>query len=160
MVPVWSPAAPVVPVDEQFFKDDLNAVADGWTRSGGVTRLEKRRDALVSEVERRPGSLARAVKWALPHGGTLVLELSGRDLSSARVVLSGTSGRTVIPFTIGGDLATARFVTVAVPAGTYDTLAIELEPIPGLTRIDPKGLTVLRGGRLDLRSFRLLPPSR
>jgi len=50
-------------------------------------------------------------------------------------------------------------VTVAWPAGDYDKLAIELEPIIGLTKLDAKGLTVLRGGRLDLRGYRLLPNS-
>ena len=54
----------------------------------------------------------------------------------------------------------ALWMTIAIPAGTYDRLAIELEPISGLTQVDAKGLTVLRGGRLDLRSFRLLPPTK
>jgi hypothetical protein len=61
-----------------------------------------------------------------------------------------------LPFTTGSDLATARFVTVSLPAGEYDRLAIEIEPIVGLTTLDAKGLTVLRGGRLDLRGYRLL----
>ena len=118
--------------------------------------MEKRRDALVSEVERRPGSIARAVKWKLTQPATLVLELSGRDVSAARVAVSGPRGTVRVPFTTGSDLATARFVTVALPAGDYDRLAIELEPIAGLTKLDAKGLSVLRGGRLDLRGYRLL----
>ena len=156
VLPGWTPVAPEAPVDEQTFKDDLERVSDGWSMTGGVNRLEKRRDALVTEVQRRPGAISRRVKWALSAGGTLVLELSGRDLTSARVMLSGPAGTRTTPFSLGGDLATARFVTVAVPAGTYDRLSIELEPVPGLTKVDVKGLTVLRGGRLDLRGYRLL----
>ena len=124
--------------------------------AGGVNRLEKRRDALVSEVQRRPGSIARAVAWHLAAGGTLALELSGRDLSNARVVVSGPSGSTTVPFTTGGDLATAQFVVVSLPAGNYDRLSFEIAPVLGLTSVDAKGLTVLRGGRLDLRGYRLL----
>lgn len=156
VLPGWTPVAPELPIDEQTFKDDLARVSDGWSMTGGVNRLEKRRDALVAEVQRRPGTISRRVKWTVPAGGTLVLELSGHDLASARIVLSGPAGSTAFPFSTGGDLATARFVTVAVPAGAYDRLAIEIEPVPGLTKVDPKGLTVLRGGRLDLRGFRLL----
>ena len=99
------------------------------------------------------------MSWRLASGGSLALELSGRDLSNARVVVSGPSGRIAVPFITGGDLATARFVVVSLPAGTYDRLAIEMEPVPGLTSVDATGLTVLRGGRLDLRGYRLLPNS-
>ena len=159
LLPSWSMATADSALDQQTFKDDLGLVSDGWTLSGGVNRLEKRRDALVSEVQRRPGSIARAVSWRLASGGSLALELSGRDLSNARVVVSGPSGRIAVPFITGGDLATARFVVVSLPAGTYDRLAIEMEPVPGLTSVDATGLTVLRGGRLDLRGYRLLPNS-
>ena len=156
LMPGWTHSAADTTVDQQSFKDDLSQVSDGWSMAGGVNRLEKRRDALVSEVQRRPGSIARAVAWHLAAGGTLALELSGRDLSNARVVVSGPSGSTTVPFTTGGDLATAQFVVVSLPAGNYDRLAFEIAPVLGLTSVDAKGLTVLRGGRLDLRGYRLL----
>ncbi|MEO8620004.1 MAG: right-handed parallel beta-helix repeat-containing protein [bacterium] len=155
LLPDWKEAPLDSVLDQQVFKDDLGAVSDGWMLAGGVNRLEKRRDALVSEVERRPGSIARSVTWKLAQPATLVLELSGRDLSSARVVVSGHGGTVRLPFTTGSDLATARFVTVQLPPGDYDRLAIEIEPIAGLTKLDAKGLTVLRGGRLDLRGYRV-----
>ena len=64
---------------------------------------------------------------------------------------------TVDEVLVSGDLATARFVTVSLPPGTYEGLKLQLVPIPG-RRIDRvTGLAVLAGGRLDLRTVRVFP---
>ena len=151
-------ATPSPPLEEQSFQDDFGAVADGWHAEGGLRRLKKRRDALVLEAERGNGSAARVVRWSLPRGGTLVLEVAGRDLAEVRVEVLGPGPTVAQRFEIASDLATARFVTVPLPPGTYDGLKVQLVPIPGLRRTDPvSGLTVLRGGRLDLRTVRVFP---
>jgi parallel beta-helix repeat protein len=155
----WSPAPHITALDQQTFTDDFRSVSDQWTPSDGMKRLEKRRDALIMEVERQAGAATRPVRWQLPKGGTLVLEVSARDLARAIVRVHGSTGTVTREFWAGSELATARFAAIPLPAGTYDSLAIELAPIPGLTQVDPATqLTVLRGGRLDLRGFRLFSP--
>jgi hypothetical protein len=149
--------APVTPVDQQRFVDDFASMTDGWVPAGQVTRLEKRRDALVVQVNREGGRISRPVTWDLPAGGTLVLEYATTDLDHVRLQLDGDSVIT-LPVKAGGELATARFLPVPLPPGRYRAFTLELAPIPGLTRTDPKtGLTQLRGGRLDLRGYLVLP---
>jgi parallel beta-helix repeat protein len=155
----WHEAPAVVPIDRQRFVDDFGPVTDGWVGAGLVNRLEKRRDALVVEVRRHGGNVARRVDWRLPAGGTLVLEYASRDLRSLRLRVNGDS-TIVAPVHPGTELATARVATLALPPGHYTSLGIELVPTPGLTRIDPTtGLTELRGGRLDLRGYLVVPAS-
>lgn len=160
LLPNWSRVTPLRLLDQQAFDDDFGSVADGWVAAGGVNRLEKRRSALVIGVQREAGSASRGVRWNLPAGALLVVELAGVDLATSRVVVSGPAGRLVRSFTVHGDLAAAKFVTLRLPAGRYDTLSIELEPMPGLTEVDlDTGLNVIRGGRIDLRGYRLVPPT-
>ncbi len=156
----WTATQPAPLIDEQHFEDDFGAVADGWTAAGGVDRLEKRRDALVIGVERAAGTASRAVRWTLPSGGTLVLELSSRHVRAAKVTVTGRRGDVAQPIAATEDLATARFVVLTLPPGEYHRITIALEPVPGLTRIDEtSGLSVPQDGRIDLRSYRLLPAS-
>jgi len=87
-----------------------------------------------------------------------VVELSARDLTGARIVVVGTARTVTRPITPAEDMATSRFFTVALPAGTYRALALELQPVSGLMRPDGKtGLSVPRSARIDLRGYRLLP---
>lgn len=153
----WHEAPAVAPIDRQRFMDDFGAVADGWVATDLVTRLEKRRDALVIEVTRRGGMVARSVDWQLPAGGTLVLEYASRDLRSLRLRVHGDS-TIVAPIYTGTELATARVAIHSLPPGHYTSLGLELVPAPGLTRINPTtGLTELRGARLDLRGYLVMP---
>ncbi|MCC6927918.1 MAG: right-handed parallel beta-helix repeat-containing protein [Gemmatimonadaceae bacterium] len=162
LVAGWREVAPTSPVDVQSFTDDFADVSGGWVASGGMTRLEKRRDALVLEVSRHAGRAARAVRWSLPAGGSLVLELAGRDAGSSRAIVHGDGATADVQrdFTLGSDPATAHFVTVALPPGTYRGVALDLAPVPGLTEVDPNsGLTIPRGARLNLRGYRVIPAS-
>ena len=158
LLSAWIAAAPILPIDEQTFTDDFADVSGGWIGSGGTSRVEKRRDALIVEAQRAAGSVARPVRWSLPNGGTLILEVAGRDLGRSRVVVRGAGRDVIAPITVGRDPETARFVTVDLPAGSYRQVSIELSPVPGLTSVDEAtGLTVPRGGRLDLRGYRVVP---
>lgn len=158
LVPGWTTLPPVAPVDEQSFADDFRDVSGGWIGRGGITRVEKRRDALLIEVDRHVGSAARAVRWTLPNGGDLVVEIAGRNLGAARVVVRGSGRDVAKPFTVGSDPSTARFVIVSLPPGTYREIALELAPVMGLTTTDPaSGLSIPLGGRLDLRGYRVIP---
>jgi len=153
----WEAVTPVMPVDAQRFSDDFGEIADGWTGTGGVSRLEKRRDALVIEVTRRPGGVARQVNWELPQGGTLVVELAGRDLLPSTIRVTGDA-TLAAEYTANGDLNTAEFITLDLPPGHFTGLSVTLAPVPGLTRTSPKtGLTELRGGRIDLRGYLVMP---
>jgi parallel beta-helix repeat protein len=153
----WHEAPAVAPIDRQRFVDDFGAVADGWVATGLVPRLEKRRDALVIEATRGGGTVARKVDWQLPAGGTLVLEYASRDLISLHLRVTGDS-TIVAPIYTGTELATARVAILSLPPGHYTALGLELVPIPGLTRINAQtGLTELRGGRLDLRGYLVMP---
>ncbi|MFN8666677.1 MAG: right-handed parallel beta-helix repeat-containing protein [Gemmatimonadaceae bacterium] len=158
LVPAWTARPPIAPVDEQSFADDFRDVSGGWLGAGGISRIEKRRDALLVEVDRHAGRAARAVHWTLPNGGDLVFELAGRHLGASRVVVRGSARDVKKSFAVGSDPATARFVVLSLPPGTYREVAFELSPVMGLTTTDPaSGLSVPLGGRLDLRGYRVIP---
>ncbi|MEO8634257.1 MAG: CotH kinase family protein [Gemmatimonadales bacterium] len=153
----WHEFPPVVPIDQERFSDDFGPISDGWVGSGSISRLEKRRDALVVEVSRRAGTITRPVDWQLPAGGTLILEYAGRDVG-ALVLRVGGDSTIVAPAEAGIELATARFATLRLAPGHYSSLAIDLTPVLGLTRINPNtGLREQRGGRLDLRGYLVVP---
>jgi len=153
----WHEVPAVAPIDRQRFVDDFGPMTDGWVGTRLITRLEKRRDALVVEVSRSGGTVARTVDWQLPAGGTVVVEYASRDLRPLRLRVSGDS-TIVAPAYAGTELATARVATLRLPPGHYTSLEIDLVPVPGLTRINPTtGLTELRSGRLDLRGYLVMP---
>jgi hypothetical protein len=155
------PAQP--PLEVRTFSDDFGPLADGWLRGSRVTRLEKRRDALVVEVEGGPGSVRRPADWALPAGGGLVvLELTTRDVARGRVIAGGPLGDHAVGFDGGDRPGRFRWVELPLPQGRYTALRIEIEPTEGVSHIQRStGLSVLRGGRLDLRSVHLYsaPPA-
>lgn len=150
----WHAAAPVPPVDAQVFSDGFESIAAGWEPSGRTTRLEQRRDALVMEVEGGAGLASREVDWRLDGPGDLVLELAGRDVAAARVVVTGAAGAVSHDVAVGRDLVRFGLVTVPLPAGHYRRVTLEVSPRPGISHIQRStGLSVLRGARLVLRSY-------
>ena len=158
----WRLTEPEAPLVEARFRDDFGPVSDGWVPSGGTTRLEKRRDALVLEMERVLGRASLAVDWDLrASGGRLVLQVAGRDLAGAAVVLQSDRGPVRRAIEPTGDLALFRFVVVDLPPGRYRELALEAMPHPGLSHLQRNtGLSVLDAGRLDLREYVLSPVAR
>lgn len=155
----WREVPPLVPVDEGTFADDFGAMSDGWVPAEGTRRLEKRRDALVMEVERTPGTATKPVRWDLPQGGTLVLEAAGETMAGARVMVTGADGTVhQAPIRIGPEAHQSRFTELELPPGQYVAVAVELTPVPGLTEIDgATGLRILVGARLDLRRYAVYP---
>jgi len=148
----------VAPVQELRFVDDFGPVSDGWAGSGGVTRLDKRRDVLRLHVARERGSAARAVEWNLERGGDLVLEVAGRDLAEARVV--ARAGRDTVShlFQPSEDPSAFQFIVVPLPPGRYDGVRLEVVPRPGLSHTQSRdGLFVVRAGRLELRRLAVYP---
>ena len=138
--------------------DDFGPVSDGWVASGGITRLQKRRGALQLHVEEGRGSAAKAVDWDLSGGGTLVLEVAGRDLVNARIVVVAEADSVTGSFDVSADPATFRYVVVPLPPGRFSGVRVEVEPRPGLSRsVSRDGLFVVRAGRLELRTVAVYP---
>ncbi len=155
----WHPIPVVPPLVDLRYEDGFGSIADGWRGGSRITRLEKRRDALVVEAEGGAATIERAVKWDLGEkGGVLALELAGRDLQRVRVVAVGANGSVAEPVTPSGTLSAYTLVEVKLPPDRYRTLRIEIEPTPGLSHIQRNtGLSVLRAGRLDLRGYSVYP---
>ncbi len=154
----WHAVPPVPALFEARFTDDFGPVSDGWVASGGLFRLEKRRDALILEATRYPGAAARRVDWDLPGGGTLVLEAAGEALGDGQVIVEGGSGPIRAPLRIASELHDSRLTEVALPPGHYHGIRLEITPIPGRTRIEAAtGLRVLEPARVDLRGYAVYP---
>jgi len=156
-VAAYQRATPQPPLDEQRFSDDFGEVSDGWLPSGGTTRLEKRDDAMVMEAEREAGVAIRAVTWDLPRGGTVIVEVSGRDIAAGRLVAVGKQGDVAAPFTVAEAVSSFRFAVLPLPPGRYHEFRIEATPSAGLSHVIRRktGLEVLRAGRLWLRGYAL-----
>jgi parallel beta-helix repeat protein len=154
----WAEAAAVAPVQELRFVDDFGPVSDGWIASGGITRLDKRRDVLRLHVERERGSAAKVVDWNLERGGDLVLEVAGRDLALTQVVAWAGRDTVTHVFQSSEDLSAFRFIVVPLPPGRYDGVRLEVAPRPGLSHSQSRdGLFVVRAGRLELRRLAVYP---
>lgn len=151
----WDWVTPTPPLIGGTFEDDFGDVADGWRPSGGTTRLEKRRGALIMEVERVPGRATIEAPWEIgDNGGTIVLEASARDLLQVDVVAVTDLGTVRQRFDPGGDLTTFQWLALDLGPGRYRGLAVVAEPRPGLSRIQrTTGLSVLTAGRLEIRRW-------
>ena len=159
----WRTVAVIPPLDELRFVDDFESVADGWVGGPRVTRLEKRNDVLVVEVEGGTGSIGRGVRWDLvaTNGGILVVELAGRDLQQVRIEAEGGRASVGRDVTVPPDSARFMVVELPLPADHYRRVTIKLEPTLGLSHIQRStGLSVVRAGRLFLRSVTSYPVSR
>lgn len=155
----WRPTRALPAIEEVRFVDDFGPVSDGWVPAGGLFRLEKRRDALILEAERNPGTASLAVDWALPDGGTLVLEAAGEALAGARVTVRGDGAPVTARLDAGAGLHHSRLTEVRLAPGRYREISLEIAPVPGLTRIEPTtGLRVLVPARVDLRRYAVYPP--
>jgi hypothetical protein len=141
------------------FADDFESVAAGWQPGVRIVRLEQRNGVLVIAAEGGAGAVSRAVDWEIgPRGGVVVLEVSGRDIAGARVVVTGETGEQAVAFEPRGELRFFSVVELPLPAGRYREIRIELQPTPGLSHIQRStGLSLLRAGRLDVRSVAVYP---
>jgi hypothetical protein len=157
LVERWERVPPVPPLAAGRFHDDFGPVSDGWRAGGGTRRLEKRRAALVMEVERVPGAAALDLAAEVPpEGGVLVVEAAGRDLEHVDLVARADTGEVRRRFTLPGDLRTFRFLVLPVPPGRFHGVAVIAAPRPGLSHIQRNtGLSVIRAGRLEVRSWAL-----
>jgi len=150
----WTEVHATPPLEEFRFVDDFGPISDGWQASGGITRLDKRHDALRLHVERLPGSAARRIDWNLERGGTLVLEVAGRDLAGVRVVVYSGKDSVSRAFQTAEDLSDFQYVVVPLPPGRYDGVRLEADPRAGLSHSQSAdGLFVVRAGRLEVRSL-------
>lgn len=154
----WRATAPTPPIDTIGFREDFLAVADGWTGSGGVERLEKWRDNLVLETHGREATITRPVHWELREPAVLLFELAGRDLHSASVTVVSDRGEISLPFSPDPDFTSYRMLTMTLPPARYHTIRIRARALPGLERLGRiTNLLERRNGRLELHRYGLYP---
>jgi hypothetical protein len=152
----WRSVAPLPPVAEFRFVDDFKDNAGGWVGGVHVTRLEKRHDVLVVEAEGASGTIRRDVEWDLRPVGEamLVMDLAGRDIQRVRIEVEGQRGNVARDAAIPAEPSRFAVVELAMPADRYHAVTVRLEPTPGLSHFQrTTGLSVIRAGRLLLRSF-------
>lgn len=158
----WSRVPPAMPADSARFHDDLASLSDEWVRGAGATRLEKRNETLVMDIERGTGTAAKPVNWQLPAGGRVIVEVAGRDLSGGRLVATSATGEASTTFGVSPTDYQFRFVSLPLPAGNYRELRIEATPSSGLSHSVKRsgrytGLSVVKAGKLYLRGYSLYP---
>jgi len=150
----WREVAPQPPLDTTGFREDFLAVADGWTGSGGVERLEKWRDNLVLETHGQDAVITRRVDWALTEPAVVLFELAGRDLESASVTVESDRGTISLPFTPDRDFTTYSLLTMPLPPARYHTITIRARAVPGLEHLGRvTNLLERRNGRLELHRY-------
>ena len=150
----WREVASLPPIDTTGFREDFLSVADGWTGSGGVERLEKWRDNLVLETHGREAIITRQVSWQLREPAVLLFELAGRDLESASVNVESDRGTISLPFTPDRDFTSYSLLTMPLPPGRYHSITIRARAVPGLDRLSRvTNLLERRSGRLELHRY-------
>ena len=146
-----------VPVVERRFRDGFGALSD-WAVSGGATGVAVRDDNLVVTVRRSPGSAAIGVDWDLTDGGRylLVLEVGGRGLDSASVVVRSSRGDLGSALPLAEAPSEFRYHAMELPPGSYSALELRAVPAPARLRTDPNtGLQELSSARLRLHGYRV-----
>lgn len=147
LAPSLELSSPRPPLHELRFQEDFVSPTDGWTFSGGVTRLVKRGAALVATARARAGSVARAVDWDLSDPTlefALVVEAAGDSLRSAHVLAVG----------VGHESASKDQLTLAPSPDSYRFTALT-PPRARLERIE-LALSPEVVGRLRVRSVRVV----
>jgi len=150
--------APVAPIwTDDFSRGEASFYegASGWMQAGRL-RLRRGDERLTARIERGDAVWAREVDWDLPSGGELVVEVSGRDVATLRVVLSTSETEVSREIPIPGDASRMGLVTVSLPSGRYSGLRFEVTADEDTVRPNPvTGLLERRGGRIDLHRIRL-----
>jgi len=147
------------PLRSVRFEEDFASATDGWVIvGGGVTRLAKEAGTLVAAVERRSGAIASALDWDLSRGAgaTLVLQLAGRDIAAAELVLESADGAVRLALEPGNDPAVFRLAALPLPPRRYTAMRIRLTPRPRVEkRVRDPGWTELKPGQFWLRGYDL-----
>jgi hypothetical protein len=146
-----------VTVAEHRFRDGFGVLSE-WGLTDGATDVAVRDDNLVVTMRRSPGSAATAVDWDLSDGGRylLVLEVGGRDLASASVILRSPGGNVEAELPLAEDPSEFRYHAIEVPPGIYSSLELGAVPAPARLQTDPRtGLQELSSARLRLHGYRV-----
>ncbi|MDH3732866.1 MAG: right-handed parallel beta-helix repeat-containing protein [Gemmatimonadota bacterium] len=122
--------------------------AVGW-RAGGSMRLRHQDGALRAAVERGVAIWSLPIDWSVSGAAELTVEIMGRDLEDARVLLASDDGEVEGVLTLPATQDEVRLITIPVPAGRYRELRFEARADESAVRVDPlTGLGERRGGRL------------
>jgi parallel beta-helix repeat protein len=142
----WTAVKPTAPRVLATFKDDFEEIADGWIKHANVSRLEKRNQDLQASISSSQGYISRKIDWDLTKPGytyLAVLELAGRDLSSANISLHSKTGQEVShAFETPEDPDSYRFLTLELKPAHYTGVKIGASSKSG-------------SGRIRLHSYRL-----
>jgi hypothetical protein len=153
----WRALPPLEPLVTFRFPETPLHGAEGWSKIGGITRLERWQNDLLAAVRRRPGTIARLLKLDLSDPDfryVVVLELTSTSLQSISVRLFSEEDEVVHEITPGWDPALYDWVTIELTPGVYRGLAIDLVPHPNAQRLDPlTGLMETSAGRLRIHAL-------
>lgn len=153
----WSARPPLDPIVSLRFPETPLRDAEGWLKTGGITRLERWQDDLLAAVRRQEGTIAYPLELDLSDPDfryVVVLELTSSNLQSISVRFfseGGEEGHDVVP---GWDPALYDWVTIELTPGVYGGLAIDLLPHPNAQRLDARtGLMETAAGRLRVHAI-------
>lgn len=127
------------------FEADFREARDGWTMAGDTRRLYKRDHDLIANLARARGGLERAVAWDLSDANleyVLVLELAGEAVHEVEVSARAAAVEARRAVELAAEATTYRFVTLPLPPGHYEQLAISAEPRSTAARLRLHGWRV------------------
>ena len=135
----WQVAAAITPKRSVTFKNDFDALTDGWERNSNVSRLEKRAQNLVASLRGGSGHIAQTVDWELTDSQFmyfLVFELTGRQVQSTELTLLSSAGVSTHAFDIPETSSSYAFVTAKLKPAHYKTIQIAATPVANTSRIE------------------------
>jgi parallel beta-helix repeat protein len=137
------------------FTNDFASMADGWTATGGITRLTKLDNSLLAASEAHPGAFGTRVDWDFSTGGaSLILEVASLNVDSAVVIAVSDQGNVTQAIPLSNNPARFNQVRVSLPARRYRALIVSMVPHPRVEKlVGVAGWTELKPGQIWLRGY-------
>ena len=152
-----SPVA-TAPLVSGRFADDFASLTDGWTATGGITRLTKLDNSLLAASEARPGAFGTKVDWDFGKPVSMVLEVATFNVDSAMVIAVSDEGNVARAIPLSNNPARFHQVRMALPQRRYRALIISMVPHPRIEKlVGIAGWTELKPGQIWLRGFDVFP---
>lgn len=132
----WSTTPRALLVAEENYPDAWIAPAATWKSRGGITSTRLSDDCLVARMNALPGRLGRSVSWDLTdptRTNWLVIEAAAVSLDSATLIV-GRPGNGLdtaelrVPLTLASEPNRFAYTVVALPSGSWSSLAFDLQP--------------------------------
>jgi parallel beta-helix repeat protein len=157
-VAAGNPLPAGTPLVRGRFTDDFASLTDGWTATGGVTRLTKLDNSLLAASEARPGAFGTKVDWDFSRPASLVLEVSTFNVDSAVVIAVSDEGNVTQAIPLSNNPARFLQLRMALPPRRYRSLIISMVPHPRVEKlVGIAGWTELKPGQIWLRGYDVFP---